>query len=1391
MSKALSRNLRDLDDDTREAARAAARRSGKSLGDWLDDAIREQAELGQSDDDDFREDDEDRLDTATRRLARPRLAAESARAPRRWRDEAEERRPSRHRSERHDEPRDRGRRWRDDADIDPETIIENAAEIVERRLSRDERRTAQALENLTGLIQRGQRGRIEADDGLSALAERLNSIESRLAEQPATNARPLRSALARLETRLDRLSNEDRTADFENTLSGLDRRLDEIARRLDDDAREREARVVANSSGAGASMNNASPAALEQGLRRVDPSARRPLVDAIAEITERQRALDVNAPAAPPAAQHFDALQNSLEAISLQLETVRQDAGERADQQMVVMRQVEGLRREVENMSRALGDLAPRASVAAIEIALRDLGHRIESQRGRGVADDLLAPAERIAGELRAVIKDLDPSPIVRNLHADVQTIGRRLDAMQSPEGVDAAALHELSNQTREVKDLLTTLAARPLPLEKLETRLFDLTQRVDTLTLAGAGPAAAKDMGELVKAIRSIVSTETGASFETFNRRLEQLVGKLDDAVGRTGVARFDELGERIDQLGKTLAQRIDRGVAQKAAETGPLEQLVAKLAKKIDHALDHKGHGPAFEEIGRKLEKLETRFRDPAPAASIARIEALLSKPAADQQFAELAQRIDLVHKTLAARLEQDLGPREAADVRHIEEMVRGLDQKIEAALSSEGGARDRQSIERQLGQLAYKLDRLDDPAVKRRLEARQDELAALVEQLASKMNQALDPRADAGALNALERQIAELSQRLDHTDHNGVALAAIEAKIGELVARIEHTRAATTDAAEVAVRRATQDILREAASVEPGALNASVERELTDLRKTQNESGQRTHETLLAVHETLERVVDRLAVFEDELSDIRTAPPARVAAPAPPSSAAPVASPAVDERRPHVVTSDDDDMFDFLLPPGAPSPVRREPAMDIDALDDEEPAASRSVQSDFIAAARRAAQQAARDAETAQAQNARRAAARPEAAARSAAGIGKVGSTIQARKRPLLLGLGALVLLIGAYQVARVSIEGVAPLAPTAHHEAEPVAESAPEADAKGGAQSGAAVEAPAARPDAQPPAAKPVAKPVAPPPRMIAPPSTAPAAPSSGSDVRGARQPGFVAPPPADPAPKSVSGLAASAEGMVDRTPVGAIANSTITVQEATAVIKTLAAQGDPAAQFEMGVRHAEGRGMARDAKSAAQWFEKAAEHDLAPAQYRLGSLYEKGVGVERDYARARKWYQLAAENGNARSMHNLAVLCAEGGDGKPDYVAAAEWFRKAAEYGVRDSQYNLAILYARGLGVGPSLPHSYMWFSVAAAQGDEDAAKKRDEVGARLDTKELAAAKALLDGFQVKQPISEANDVLPPAGGWENVKDAAPAHPAAKSLGKPLARPLAKPKVSQM
>ena len=141
-------------------------------------------------------------------------------------------------------------------------------------------------------------------------------------------------------------------------------------------------------------------------------------------------------------------------------------------------------------------------------------------------------------------------------------------------------------------------------------------------------------------------------------------------------------------------------------------------------------------------------------------------------------------------------------------------------------------------------------------------------------------------------------------------------------------------------------------------------------------------------------------------------------------------------------------------------------------------------------------------------------------------------------------------------------------------------------------------------------------------------------------------------------------------------------------------------------------------------------------------------------------MARDPSAAKRWYLKAAEAGSARAAHNLAVMNAEPVGEKPDYVEAAKWFRKAGDLGVRDSQFNLAILYARGLGVEQDLSQSWLWFSLAAEQGDSDAAKKRDEVAAKMDPASLAAAADALAKFKPVKPDPAANEVAAPPGGWD-------------------------------
>jgi localization factor PodJL len=435
----------------------------------------------------------------------------------------------------------------------------------------------------------------------------------------------------------------------------------------------------------------------------------------------------------------------------------------------------------------------------------------------------------------------------------------------------------------------------------------------------------------------------------------------------------------------------------------------------------------------------------------------------------------------------------------------------------------------------------------------------------------------------------------------------------------------------------------------------------------------------------------------------------------------------------------------------PRGRPATPAERIAASEAALGPIKPAASDpNDKANFIAAARRAAQAAA--AEAAQT-GGRRASDKAPATEAS-----ETGAKLAKFKRPLFMSVAAALVIVAAAQLA---IPLLGPTGSRIELPRPPSMQSVREATkAKPAA-------APISVADAQPTPLVPT-QPVTSPSLTAALPQDAKPAGASPWNVAA------IAPPAGD-----VTGSLPKPNESVPAATPQANPGESLPAAVGGPELRAAALAGNPAAEYEVAVRYAEGRGITQNFAEAARWFERAANRGLAPAQYRLGSLLEKGQGVKKDADAARRLYIAAAEKGNAKAMHNLAVLYAEGIDGKPDYKIASQWFRKAASRGVADSQYNLGILFARGIGVEQNLAESYKWFALAAQQGDHDAGNKRDDVAKRLDPQSLVAAKLAAQTFTAEPQPDEAVNVKVPAGGWD--RPAAAAAPAAPAKHKPTSR----------
>ena len=159
-------------------------------------------------------------------------------------------------------------------------------------------------------------------------------------------------------------------------------------------------------------------------------------------------------------------------------------------------------------------------------------------------------------------------------------------------------------------------------------------------------------------------------------------------------------------------------------------------------------------------------------------------------------------------------------------------------------------------------------------------------------------------------------------------------------------------------------------------------------------------------------------------------------------------------------------------------------------------------------------------------------------------------------------------------------------------------------------------------------------------------------------------------------------------------------------------------------GHALAQCDLGLCYYHGKGVAKDAVAAAEWFAKAAAQGLDCAQFYLGVSYEHGNDVAQDYKAAAAWYAKAAAQGLVDAQYNLGRFYETGRGVAQDYKAAAAWYAKAAAQGNVNAQFNLGAFYANGTGVGQNFGTAAEWYAKAAAQGDTEAAACRDACLAR-------------------------------------------------------------------
>ena len=116
-------------------------------------------------------------------------------------------------------------------------------------------------------------------------------------------------------------------------------------------------------------------------------------------------------------------------------------------------------------------------------------------------------------------------------------------------------------------------------------------------------------------------------------------------------------------------------------------------------------------------------------------------------------------------------------------------------------------------------------------------------------------------------------------------------------------------------------------------------------------------------------------------------------------------------------------------------------------------------------------------------------------------------------------------------------------------------------------------------------------------------------------------------------------------------------------------------RTLALNGDAAAQYRLGVMYTKGQGVPRNDKLAASWYLKAAEQDDTRAQFVIAEMYAKGQGVQQDDKQSALWYLKAADHGFPKAQYTVGLMYAKGQGVQQDFIQAYKWLSLAGDMAV--------------------------------------------------------------------------------------------------------------------
>ncbi len=895
-------------------------------------------------------------------------------------------------------------------------------------------------------------------------------------------------------------------------------------------------------------------------------------------------------------------------------------------------------------------------------------------------------------------------------------------------------------------------------------------------------------------------------ASTRSFDSAIKNVMSHVEQSEARTRNT-MKVLQDRIAEIGARAATSSNKVVKDTAAPIEDLERRLAGIAEKLDKQDNAEQKDRRIESLEKKISDLAESLPEPGSifssavkrgtvdAGSFFADEDAHSK--SESKFSAATQAaVDSMEKRfedLEEEVRRTIGQNPSQeDVSRLWTDQSALAEQVRKLKASAASSRDLQSMRSSLEQLTRQVNVNDDTArfdkinhkiseLAQRLEstlpntaelAKTNELEAKILQLDARMSAAQAQPENSVAVKALEAQVKQIGDRISEHERRLETISELESSIAQLTSRLQITRNEVATTAEQAATRMADQLraevdlkVTEKSPPDASAELQALQQGLSAIQNNSQSSDRRTHETLVAVHDTLDSVIERM----NQIEAAKAAMSADADMPPAATSAAPVApvAPLAPEFEPLTPAAPPGAPFEsaFAAPQPDPAPVSAKPAPftepelepaahvfaepepdepaqapTLGAAQPElsEPADPESPRKDFIAAAREAARAAGHGLNSSTQMSAPALDATP-----STPHLGGQSSAAPAEddqtgsKRRQLVVAGAMALLIGAVAGYGLLNGYTGSGKPTPHVSQS----STPQTNNTiGGTQ-----PIPAAQPTQGSPSTSGDTN--------VQPAESVPFDPTAPQQ-NGSLNVGVPAPVDATQT-ASISNFSGksdapgsgtrSASTVVPIAPTSTLKSNSVLDTNVTSITAPSGAaapggllpplqgaQTSPAASsdpFVTGaISPATQTGASDNSALTADQTKLLAElpKALGPegmlraaakgdrvAQFMVATRFSDGKAISKDFDKAASWYHKAASKGLAPAQYRLGTLYERGRGVKKDVKNAKAWYEHAAHRGHIKAMHNLAVLHANSPGGRSKFNQAGFWFKKAANLGLKD------------------------------------------------------------------------------